>query len=169
MHLRILLAGVSLGLVAAQSDQATHQPALAGTWQLDLGRTHYGPGVVRRRRERIRCDVRGQLLQCAVESVRADGRSVTAAFTAPGTSAAAPVGGLADVDTVRLQTRPGGIVDATFSYRGRPVLGYRAYRSDDNATLVIISVDPRTRVALTSVVVYSRVETVGRTMAPDER
>jgi hypothetical protein len=174
MHLRILLAVGSLSLVAAQSGQGptdapAHQAALIGTWQLDLGRTHYGPGVDRRRRERMRCDVRERSLQCAVESVRADGREVTAGFTAPVTGVAAPVGGLADVDTVRLQTRQGGIVDATFSYRGRPTFGYRAYRSDDNATLVIVSVDPRTRVALTSVVVYGRAGTAGHTMSPNER
>jgi hypothetical protein len=50
----------------------THCPhvALLGSWQLDLGRTHYGPGVDRPRRERMRCDMRASLTNCTVESVR---------------------------------------------------------------------------------------------------
>jgi hypothetical protein len=47
-------------------------------------------------------------------------------------------------------------VDATFTYNGKPVFAYRAVRSNDGRSLTIISVDPVTRAALTSVVVYER-------------
>ena len=174
MHARLLFATLSLGLSAphfghAQFVARRHELALIGAWQLDPGRTHYGAGVDRRRREHMRCDVREERLDCTVKSVRADGRRLTAHFSAPLTGATAAVTGLADIDTIRLQAGPHGIVDATFSYRGRPAFGYRAYRGDDNATLVVVAVDPRTRAALTSAVVYSRVGMPTRTMSPNER
>ena len=171
MHIRLFFASVSFGLFASQPGQAQVETrgdvlALVGTWQLDLRRTHYGPGVDRRQRERMQCEVRDQLVHCTVESVRADGRKLTVRFAAPLTGEAAPVAGLADVDTVKLETGRHGIVHATFSYRGRPAFGYRAYPSDDHASLVIVSVDPRTRAALTSLIVYRRVGTFGRAMSP---
>jgi hypothetical protein len=174
MQFRILFASISLGLSAptviqAQAERHRGEMALVGTWQLDLARTHYGAGVDRRQRERMHCDIRDPRVTCTVESVRADGRRVTARFSAPYTGAAAAVSGLIDIDTVRLETRAQGVVDATFSYRGRPAFGYRAYRSNDSATLLIVSVDPQTRAALTSVVVYRRVGTPGREMSPDKR
>ena len=76
---------------------------------------------------------------------------------------------LSDIDTVDLQTRAGGLVDATFSYQGRPRYGYRAYRSTDGNTLSILSVDPITRAALTTLVVYGRVRPSRRAASPNER
>lgn len=170
MHLRILLASMWVALPTAQPQQPRladrgDELALVGIWQLDLARTHYGPGVDRRRRERMRCAVRARLVDCTIESVRADGRQVTAHFSAPATGVPAAVSGLADLDTVRLEPAARGVVDATFSYRGRAAFGYRAYRSDDGESLTVVSVDPRTRVALGSVVVYRRVGT-GRRVRP---
>jgi hypothetical protein len=77
--------------------------------------------------------------------------------------------GLADIDTVDLRPGAGGLVDATFSFRGQLRYGYRAYRSTDGNTLLIISVDPVTRVALTSIVVYARVRAGARAVSPNGR
>ena len=71
---------------------------------------------------------------------------------------AAPVAGVPDVDAVRLRVVSPSIVDATFSSRGAPAFGYRAYRSTDGRTLTLVAVDPTSRAALTSVVVYRRAE-----------
>jgi hypothetical protein len=57
---------------------------------------------------------------------------------------------------VQLRQPTNALVDATFLWRGKPVFGYRALQSEDGRSLIIISVDPVSRVALTTVVVYDR-------------
>lgn len=52
------------------------------------------------------------------------------------------VSGIPDVDRVSLQKLDDHAVDATFTYRGRPVLGYRAVKYDDGRSLTMVSVDP---------------------------
>jgi hypothetical protein len=164
MHLSILFVSVALGasgvsVARAQAAAAADSLALIGTWQLDLGRTHYGAGVDQRRREKMVCVARGGSLRCTVESVRADGRSAVARFAAPVAGGRSTVVGLPDIDTVDLQPLADGLVDATFFYRRQAKYGYRAYRSADSNTLFIVSVDPVTRAALTSIIVYARVRT----------
>ena len=127
---------------------------LLGDWQLNLSRTHYGPNVDRRRRERMTCTTEGQKVRCVIRSIRSDGRELTGQFTASLDGVAGPVAGIPDVDEVRLRRPPGSLIDATFSFRGTPVFGYRAYQADDGRSLMIISVDPVTRAAATTVVVY---------------
>ena len=68
----------------------------------------------------------------------------------------APVSGIAGVDEVQLSESGDSVLDGTFRWHGRPAFGYRALRSDDGRSLMIVSVDPITRVALTTVVVYDR-------------
>jgi hypothetical protein len=48
------------------------------------------------------------------------------------------------------------LIDATFLLRGKPAFGYRALQSDDGRSLMILAVDPVTRAAATTVVVYDR-------------
>lgn len=129
---------------------------LIGDWQLDLARTHYGPGVDRRRSERFTCAGDERRLRCVIRSVRANGQQLTARFDAPLDGTPGPVTGMPGMDQVRLRTAGEGIVDATFLSRGQPAFGYRAYQSGDGHSLMIVSVDPLTREALTTVVVYSR-------------
>lgn len=175
MSLNTLILGVAFALsawhpVPAQQPGPAVDLALVGAWRLDLGRTHYGPGVDNRRSESMRCDVREATLRCTVDSVRTEGGRTTARFGAPLGGASARVVGLEDIDAVRLRPHRDGIVDATFSYRGKPVYGYRAYRSADGETLFIVSVDPATRAALNSIVVYQRVApAASRTSAPGGR
>lgn len=140
----------------AAGAQAVAQPAspLIGDWELDLARTHYGAGVDRRRRERFTCVGRGTRVACTIRGERTDGRVVTGSFTATPGGTASPVVGIAGIDSVRLHLATDSVIDAFFSARGRPVFGYRAYRSDDRRTLVIVPVDPTSRAALTTVVVY---------------
>jgi len=64
--------------------------------------------------------------------------------------------GIPGVDEVRLQGGTPGVMGATFSLRGAAVFAYRAYRSDDGKSLMIVSVDPSSGKALNSVVVYDR-------------
>ena len=95
-------------------------------------------------------------IRCVIESVRSDGRELTGRFTTSLNGAIAPVAGIPDVDQVRLQAPKVSLVDATFFFRGQPAFGYRAFRSDDGRSLMIVSVDPVTRTAGTTVVVYDR-------------
>lgn len=51
---------------------------------------------------------------------------------------------------------PGRPAQALTLLRGKPVFGYRAFQSDDGRSLMIVSVDPVTGAAATTVVVYDR-------------
>ncbi|HEY2164123.1 MAG TPA: hypothetical protein VGH04_09040 [Gemmatimonadaceae bacterium] len=130
--------------------------ALTGRWRLNLARTHYGGGADVRRSEDFDCAVVANKLRCTIESVRQNGQRVVGQFDARLDGSAGAVRGITGVDSMRLLRHDAGVADATFSLGGKPVLGYRAYRSPDGRSLTIISVDPVTRVALNSVVVYDR-------------
>lgn len=129
---------------------------LVGHWRLNLARTHYGAGVDVRRSETLSCYVAERKLHCITRSVRQDGRELVGEFAAPTDGTSATVAGIPDVDSVALSQPVPSLLDATFSLRGRPVFAYRAYRSSDGASLMIVSVDPASRAALTTVVVYDR-------------
>ncbi len=129
---------------------------LEGRWELNLARTHYGRGVDKRRREVFTCGPRGVQVHCVIRSVRADGHAVVGEFSATLDGVGARVSGIAGVDEVQLSQSPDSVLDGTFRWHGRPVFGYRALRSEDGRSLMIVSVDPITRVALTTVVVYDR-------------
>jgi hypothetical protein len=129
---------------------------LVGRWALNLDRSHYGGGAERRRQEMFICQLDGALLKCTIESVRADGRKLVGTFTAPYDGKRHPATGIPDVDEVTLLKSDDFIADATFSYKGRPVFGYRSVRSDDGRSLTIVSVEPTTRAVHSSVVVYDR-------------
>ena len=129
---------------------------LDGTWELNLARTHYGRGVDRRRREVFTCGPRGDQVRCVIRSVRTDGRVVIGEFTTSLDAIGTPVSGIVGVDEVQLSQSTDSVLDGTFRWHGRAVFGYRAVRSEDGRSLMIISVDPITRVALTTVVVYDR-------------
>jgi hypothetical protein len=131
-------------------------PPLVGNWELNVGRTHYGPGVDRRRRERMACTPEAEKVRCVIRSTRTDGRELTGQFTASLDGVAAPVAGIPDVDEVQLWRPNVSLIDAIFFLRGKPVVGYRAFQSDDGRSLMILSVDPVTRAASTTVVVYDR-------------
>jgi hypothetical protein len=93
-------------------------------------------------------------VRCEIHSVRSGGRTIVGNFAAPLDGHAGAVTGIPDVDKVTLRTVSAYIADATFFDKGKPVFGYRAFRSSDGQSLTIVSVDPTTRVVLTSVVVY---------------
>jgi hypothetical protein len=140
-----------------QAVPSTHATLpLVGSWQLNLGRTHYGPGVDRRRRERMVCTAELDSVRCIIRSVRADGRELTGQFTATLDGATGPVVGIPDVDQVQLRRPSASVIDATFLWRGKPAFGYRALQSDDGRSLLVVAVDPITRAAATTVVVYDR-------------
>ena len=157
----IVVSTILPGLLAAQAPApADARPRrgtpLIGEWVLNRQRTHYGATVERRRWERFTCLARGAAIECRITAEREDGRRTAAHFTVPSRDEAAPVVGIADVDAVRLHDVSATIADATFYFRRAPVFGYRAYRGADGRTLTIVAVDPSTRAALTSVVVYDR-------------
>lgn len=161
----IWLAAIALALVGPPvlgAQRVTPPPpgqtpvALVGDWQLNLGRTHYGPGVDRRRSERFSCTIQTNRLRCVITSVRADGRQLTGRFVAPMDGTSAPVTGIPDVDAIQVRRPSSGFLDATFLSRGQPAFGYRAFQSQDGRSLMIVSVDPVSRVAQTTVVVYDR-------------
>lgn len=131
-------------------------PPFVGEWQLNLGRTHYGPGVDRRRSERMACTMVASELRCRIQSVRSDGRELTGTFAAVPDGRGAPVTGMPDIDEVRLKKPSATTIDATFLSRGKPAFGYRAFQSDDGRSLMIVSVYPATGGIATTVVVYDR-------------
>ena len=145
-----LCVTVALSITIASADP------LAGKWTLNLQRSHYGGGAEPRRQETLICQFDRDVLKCTIESVRANGRKLVGTFTAPYDGKRHPAAGIPDVDEVTLQKLDEFIADATFSYKGKPVFGYRAIRSDDGRSLTIVSVEPTTRVVQSSVVVYNR-------------
>ncbi len=158
---RTFLALGLLGTMTTCSQSQTVSSArlpspLVGNWQLNIGRTHYGSGVERRRGEQMACTATGRSVQCVIRSQRADGRDLSAQFTASLDGGRAPVTGIPDVDEVELRQPNESLIDATFFFRGQPAFGYRALQSDDGRSLMIVSVDPVTRAAATTVVVYDR-------------
>ena len=147
---RNLCVMVVLSMTTASADP------LAGRWTLNLERSHYGGGAEPRRQETLICQLDRDVLKCTIESVRASGRKLVGTFTAPYDGKRHPAAGIPDVDEVTLQKLDEFIADATFSYKGKPVFGYRAIRSADGRSLTIVSVEPTTRVVQSSVVVYDR-------------
>src|SRR5262245_22625452 len=137
-----------------QSQPGPAEAPLVGDWRLNLQRTHYGTGVELRRDERFSCTVDHGKLHCIIQTTRADGHQLTGEFSAGLDGTKAKVTGIPDIDEVSLSLTRDSLMDATFLLRGTPVFGYRAMRSSDRQSLMIISVDPVTRRVLTTVVVY---------------
>ena len=162
--MRLVLTLLVLAYAPCASGQLSRQSTpprrsttpLIGEWHLNPGRSHFAPGVHRRRRELFACAAEAQGVQCTIRSVRSDSQQVIGRFTATLDGREAPVTGMPDVDGVRLRQVDGAIVDATFSFGGVPAFGYRAIRSDDGRSLMIVSVEPISRKALGTVVVYDR-------------
>jgi hypothetical protein len=94
--------------------------------------------------------------KCTIRSLRSDGRALVGSFTASYDGKPYATSGIPDVDEVSLRRVDESIVDATFSYKGKPVFAYRAMRSRDGESLIIVSVEPATPAVLHSVVVYER-------------
>jgi hypothetical protein len=153
--LLIQISAFSASRVWAQATGQIQAP-IVGDWQLNLARTHYGSGVDRRRRERFSCTTQANEVRCVIKSVRADGRELTGRFVAPIDGKGGPVTGIPDIDEIQLRRPSSAFLDATFLSRGKPVFGYRALQSEDGRSLMIVSVDPVSRVALTTIVVYDR-------------
>ncbi|HXI11775.1 MAG TPA: hypothetical protein VNM92_03925 [Thermoanaerobaculia bacterium] len=104
----------------------------------------------------MRCTAEGQIIECAISSVRIDGRRLNGSFRARYDGKLYASSGIPGVDQVALTRVNNGIVDAMFLYKGRRVFGYRSVQSQDRKSLTIASVDPETRQILTSVIVYER-------------
>lgn len=130
---------------------------LTGEWRLNLARTHYGPGVDLRRSERLSCSMEKRRVRCVIQSVRVNGQELIGRFAATLDGTGSPVTGIPGVDEVQLRRPSNALLDATFLWRGKPVFGYRALQSEDRRSLMIISVDPVSRVVLTTIVVYDRI------------
>ena len=146
----------ALSVLMALAASAATLPAdpLVGAWRLDLARTHYGPGADQRKQETFTCEARDSGVTCTVRSIRSNGRALVGRFAAAYDGRAYPVEGIPDVDEVSLRRVDAFVADATFSYRGKPVFGYRSVRSSNGRSLIVVSVDPVTRRVLNSVVVY---------------
>jgi hypothetical protein len=155
-------AVLSLGFVAsvawmsacALGVESKTPNAMIGRWELNLGRSHYGGGAEPRARETMVCEATADGIRCRIRSERIDARVLTACFVARDDGTRAPVTGFPDEDAVRLVRVDDWITDATFYSRGRPVFAYRAVLSSNRKSLTIVSVDPATRAALHSVIVY---------------
>ena len=148
------VAGLGVTLILAAS--TTYADALDGRWRLNVARSHYGPGATPRQEETFVCASTKDILECTIDSRRVDGTRVLGTFAAAHDGTPHRATGIPDVDEVAVRRVDDYSTDATFSYKGRPVFGYRAIKSDDGQSLTIVSVDPTARTVLTSVVVYDR-------------
>ena len=151
----ILILGACLCVPCASFAAAPADP-LAGRWTLDRAHSTYGPGAEPRKRESFTCERVKGVLRCSIRSERENGRRVVGSFAAPYDGKPHPAAGIPGVDAVVLRRVDAFVADATFLDHGQPVYGYRSTRSRDGRTLTIASVDPVTRAALHSVVVYRR-------------
>jgi len=139
---------------------------LSGTWQLNTARSHYGSGAEPRQSETFTCAFVSERLTCTINAIRGDGRATSGKFVAAYDGRAYPVTGIEGVDSVKLSRAGDSIADATFSWKGSPVFGYRAVRSSDRKTLTIVSVDPVSRRMLTSVIIYDALHLRSHAAAP---
>src|SRR5262245_51612218 len=122
----------SLPLLCLVATAAFGTPAtdpLIGRWVLDVRRTHYGPGAEIRKREVFTCEPISQGVKCTINSVRADGDSLTGTFAAAYDGQPKCTVGIPGVDQVSLRKIDEFVADATFLYNRQPVFAYRAIRS----------------------------------------
>jgi hypothetical protein len=154
-------AGICAMLVCSSPAQfmTEKQPdPLAGRWELNLKKTHYGGGAQRRTQETFVCETKKAGTSCVIHSKREDGTQIEGRFSAKYDGTPAPVTGVPDVDEILLERLSDTSASATFSYHGNHVYAYRATRSSDGKTLTVVAVDPLTRKRLQSVVVYDLIE-----------
>ena len=153
---RTVGGGVGAFLLTIAAVQESPAGPLVGRWELNVARTHYGGGATPRTRESFVCVLVAASIQCTIDSVMADGRTVHGGFTATYDGSSGPTFGILDVDHVRLLRVNDTIADATFYAHGHPVFGYRAVKATNGGSLTIISVNPTSRAVLNSVIVYDR-------------
>ena len=147
---------LSVWALVSCSAEAKSDP-LSGKWLLNRARSHYGPGAQPRKRETFECDLQGQgQVRCKIEGVMEDGKRSAGAFVAAYDGKPYAAIGIAGIDRVVLRKVDDFVADASFTFQGRPVFGYRAVKSDDGSSLMVISVDPVTRKPIETVVVYDR-------------
>jgi hypothetical protein len=152
----VCLATAFTCLAMAAGAQQSGADPLVRRWDLNVARTHYGGGAEPRQSESFVCSAINGGIDCAINSIRADGRHVVGGFSGKYDGTPGPTRGIPDVDHVRLARIDDAIADATFTYRERPVFAYRTVQAPNGRSLTIISVDPATRAVLNSVVVYDR-------------
>ena len=153
----LLLPATGAGSEGARTPALPDSIPILGNWQLNLTRTHYGVGVDHRRREEFSCGAEAaDRVRCVIRSLRSDGRPLTGYFIVTLDGQPGSVTGLPEVDEVQLSRANTSLVDATFFSHGKPRYGYRALQSEDGRSLIIVGVDPASRVVLTTVVIYDR-------------
>jgi hypothetical protein len=129
---------------------------LSGKWALNVSKTHYGGGAEPRKQEVFACELQKERLRCTITSDRLDGKHIVGTFAAAYDGKPYATTGIPDVDSVSLRRVDDHLADATFYSKGKPIFGYRAIKSDDGRSLIIVAVDPIARTILNSVVVYDR-------------
>jgi hypothetical protein len=157
MRSRIIFVTAVLMSLSTVAAAAKRPDPLAGHWELNVKKSHYGGGAQKRTQETFTCEQQKNGVTCNIHSVLEDGTKKDASFTATYDGTAARVTGLDDIDEVRLERASDTIASATFIHLGNYVYAYRATKSDDGKTLTVVSVDPITRRRLKSVVVYDLV------------
>lgn len=143
-----------LAAVCACSRSSGVGDPLAGDWQLNRGRTHYGANAHPRSQERFSCVSEGERVRCEIAGEWEDGARVNGSFEARYGGKLGRVSGVPGVDAVSVRRVQPGCAEATFYDQGRPRFGYRAFRSSDGRSLTVVSIDPVTGHILNSVVVY---------------
>ena len=157
----ITWSSICVGLLCSSSAQFMDEKKpdpLAGRWELNLKKTHYGASAPKAIQETFACKSKKAATACEIHSKREDGTQVEGRFTATYDGPAAPVTGVPEIDGVLLKRVSDTSASATFSYQGSYVFAYRATRSSDGKTLTVVAVNPITRKRRRSVRVYDLVE-----------
>lgn len=128
---------------------------MMGRWKADLNASVLPAGFPQLHSQTMVLQLVSGKLQCSTERVSLDGNRTRADFIAAFDGKRYPVTGIPEISTVSLH-RYRTFIEADFFSASSPVYSYRMSISSKDDTLIIISIDPVTRVTLHARIVYRR-------------
>src|SRR3954462_2804489 len=100
--LKIAILTIVMMLLAIAASAAKRPDPLAGHWELNVKKSHYGGGAQKRTQGTFMCEQEKHGAACNIQSTMEDGTKVDASFTAAYDGTAARTKGLDDIDEVLL-------------------------------------------------------------------
>jgi hypothetical protein len=128
---------------------------MLGAWKADLTASTLPEGFPKLRSQTMVLQLISGKLRCSTERVSLDGTKTQADFTAPFDGKRYPVTGMPEIASVSLH-RYRTFIEADFYSEQVPIYSYRMSISSRDGTLIIISIDPVTRIPLHARIVYRR-------------
>lgn len=146
----------ALSVMIAMSLQAAGPDPLVGHWVAALDKSTFAPGFPALKHQSLVCNALGTAVRCVAVRVTAKGIRTQSEFTAQYDGKEYPVTGSDEMTGVILKQAGSRIIEGTFLKNHRAVFGYRVRAAPNGRLLTVTAVDPDTRRALRSVVVYQR-------------